>query len=163
MLVTKFLFVVTNICHRRFVVENYPDQVFPAEYTETVRSNIPGSAAILICFFRFIDQVFINLIRNAYDICTLAKISEFLHFFQSKYLAKRIIWIVDDNCFEFWTFQGFQFIKIDLPRFIWVIFIWLEFDKLWYSSSKFDHGKIAVEKWFNNDNFISGINNCLAD
>ena len=50
MLVTKFLSVITNICHRRLVDENYPDQVLPAEYTETVRSNIPGSAAILICF-----------------------------------------------------------------------------------------------------------------
>ena len=113
--------------------------------------------------FRFIDQVFINLIRNAYDIRTFAKISEFLHFFQCKYLAKRIIRVVDDNCFEFWTFQGIQFVEIDCPRFVWIIFVWFEFDKLGNSSSKLDHGEITVEEWFDNDDFITRIDNCLTD
>ena len=56
-------------------------------------------------FLRFIDQMLINLIRNTNNIWAFAKIGKFLNFFSCENFPKWIVWIVDYNRSEFFTFQ----------------------------------------------------------
>merc|ERR1719334_1138584 len=91
------------------------EKVFPADPMEMVRSHIPGKEAtrtILLSSKTMCSYTSSEIISTSW---AMHKLQISVISGREKNLPQRVIWVVVDYCFSFWSKHFFKLFRIQLP------------------------------------------------